>query len=175
MEFKSISIVKHPTETVWANMRDHFPQIGELIDDLEYIKVQSVTPQANDILEVVNHWKAAPKIPDFITQYIKPEMMSWTDIARWNEQEQICQWRIESHYFREQMDCTGSTRFEPALGGRGCRLTFAGRIEWEGSPFRSLGIMDGMISKTIESVMGKMIPNSFRKVTQGVEKYLAQQ
>ena len=172
MEFKTINILKHPPELVWETMRDYFPDIAELVDEVDSITVQSRIPGKSGVLQVINIWKADPPLPDVIVKYIKPEMLSWTDTALWDEQTKICNWTIDSHYFKEKMDCKGFTQFESALGGRGCRLTFQGNIYWDGEIPLSLGIMDSMVSKTVESILSKMVPNNFRKITSGVESFI---
>ena len=175
MDFKTLSIIKQPPKVVWQTMRDHFPDIARLVDEVESITVKSRDQITYGKMEVVNIWKAAPQLPTVIEQYIKPEMLTWTDTAIWDEEKMVCNWTIDSHYFREKMDCKGITKFEPAIGGRGCRLTFQGNIYWDGSIPITFGVMDGMISKALESIMGKMVPNNFRKLTSAIETYIEMQ
>jgi polyketide cyclase/dehydrase/lipid transport protein len=175
MEFKTLNIIKHPPEKVWVTMRDQFPDIVELVEEVDSVVVDSRTEISKGIMEVKNIWKANPPIPEVIIKHVKPEMLTWTDTALWDEQTMICSWKIDSHYFKEKMDCKGITKFEPAIGGRGCRLTFEGTIHWEGGIPLSFGMMDGMVSKALESIISKMVPNNFRKVTSGVEMFMAKQ
>lgn len=175
MEFKTVSIVKHPPLTVWETMRDHYPEIADLVDEVDSITVHSRQKTPSGTLEVVNIWKANPQLPPIITDYIKPEMLTWTDTAIWDEQKMTCNWTIDSHYFREKMDCKGFTKFEPAIGGRGCRLTFQGSIYWDGGVPITFGVMDGMVSKALESIISKLVPNNFQKLTTAVEKYIEMQ
>ncbi len=175
MEFKTVSIIKQPPAIVWATMRDQLPEIVELVDEVDSIVVQSRKKTSDGNLEVINIWTARPQLPDMIARFVKPEMLAWSDIATWDEKTMICNWKIDSHYFREKMDCTGSTKFEKAIGGRGCRLTFQGNIYWDGSVPMSFGVMDGMVSKALESVIGKMVPGNFQKMASAIERFIGMQ
>jgi hypothetical protein len=175
MEFKTLSIIKHPPKLVWDTMRDHFPNIADLVDEVESITVQSREKIPSGKLKIESIWKAAPQLPSIIVNYIKPEMLTWTDIAVWDEQNMICNWTIDSHYFKEKMDCKGYTKFDSAIGGRGCRMTFEGAIFWDGGVPLALGAMDGMVSKALESIMSKMVPNNFQKLTTAVAAFIEKQ
>ncbi len=164
MEFKTISMIKHPVEDVWAVFRDRFEEIGEKVDDLEYIRPIERKENEEGRLVTIYEWKANPPLPALVKSYIQPRMLTWNDTAIWDAENKVCYWQIESHYFREKMDCRGATTFEPAMGGRGCRLTFKGDIHWEGGLPALVGIMEGPITKTMESVISKMVPKSFHKV-----------
>ena len=172
MEFKTLSIIKHPINIVWTAMRDHYVEIVAFVDEVDSIHSISrkkITPKK---MEVVNIWKADPPIPEIISKQIKKEMLSWTDTAIWDEEKMICRWKIDSHYFKEKMNCKGFTKFEPAIGGRACRLSFQGSIDWDGNLPLSFGMADSMIAKTLESIISKVIPNNFRKLASGVAAFI---
>lgn len=168
MEFKSLSVIKFPADQVWLTMRDSLHEIADMVDDLESITPQDRLIEPSGLVKVVNIWVSSPKIPQIVMDHVQPEMLSWTDTALWSESDLSCNWEIDSHYFREKMKCWGATTFESAIGGRGCRLTFQGQIEFEGQILPTSGALGGVVSKTVESVMGKMIPNNFRKLTHSI-------
>lgn len=166
MEFKTISMIKQPVELVWETFRDRFEEIGQRVDDLEYIAFKEKTENEAGQLVSVYEWKADPNLPAMVKSYIQPNMLTWTDTATWDAENKVCYWEIESHYFKDKMKCTGSTSFHPAMGGRGCRLTFQGTIHWEGGGLPALvGIMEGPVTRAMESVISKMVPKSFHKVS----------
>lgn len=171
MEFKSLSVVKYPVDIVWASMQNDMPGIADLIDDIESVTVQEKTVLASGGLRLVNIWKACPNMPDFITSRIKPEMLAWTDTADWNDGASVCTWSIKSHYFGDRIDCFGETSYEPAMGGRGTRITFKGQIKLN-ETLASFGVWDDLISKSVEGVVVKLIPGVFVKITKALGNYL---
>ena len=172
MEFKTICILKYPKEVVWAAMRDEMTAIGDLISEIEYIRRESQSETAAGIQTIVTEWKAAIQFPDFIGQYVKPEMLTWTDTAEWHEAQDVCYWKIDSHYFKEKMESKGSTTFESAIGGKGCRLTFEGFLKWESNALPGFNLNDGIVGKTLEPIIKQMITGNFRKVADATEVFL---
>jgi hypothetical protein len=171
MEFKTISMIKQPVELVWQTFRDRFEEVGQRVDDLEYITFKEKKENEAGQLVTLYEWKADPKagpLPALVKSYIQPSMLTWDDTATWDADHKVCYWEIESHYFREKMHCVGSTTFSPAMGGRGCRLTFQGTIDWEGGLPALVGIMEGPITRAMEGVISKMVPKSFHKVSNAV-------
>jgi hypothetical protein len=173
MEFKTISMIKEPADQVWETFRDRFEEIGEQVDDLEYIRLQEKKENASGQLVSVYEWRANPNLPAIVKSYIQPSMLTWDDTATWDADQKVCYWQIESHYFREKMQCSGSTSFSPAMGGRGCKLTFEGNIHWEGGLSQLMGIMEGPIARAVENVISKMVPKSFHKVSSAVAELIA--
>ena len=172
MNFKTISIIKSPVDIAWETMLHKLPDIAQDVDDLESITEIERTALP-DIIKVVNVWKSKPKLPTMIVKHINPGMLTWTDTAMWKEKEKTIEWKIRSHHFYEEMHCSGTTVFENAMGGKGCRLTFSGSLEWKGKVLSlSLGIFDSTIAKALEGVLTQMIPSNFRKITEVMSKYI---
>ena len=165
-------MIKQPVDLVWETFRDRFEEVGQRVDDLEYIAFKGKNENEEGQLVTIYEWKADPPLPSLVKSYIKPNMLTWTDTATWNADEKVCYWQIESHYFQDKMSCTGSTSFSPAMGGRGCRLTFQGTIDWEGGLPALVGIMEGPITRAMESVISKMVPKSFHKVSNAVAELI---
>jgi len=170
MDFKSVSILKHPVDIAWNTMLNAMPEIGERVDELESITETERYTDEKGAIKVVSIWKAKPKLPDLVMKYIKPEMLVWDDTAVWLPSERKIEWEIKSHHFHEQMQCHGTTTFEPAMGGKGCRLTFFGSLQWNGKIVSSgLGFVDHTITKAAEGVLTQIIPSNFRKITDALE------
>ena len=168
MNFKSISIVKLPVESVWEMMFQRLPQIASAVEEIENVKEIERTEISILVTKVVNVWKAKPKFPGFISKHIKPEMLEWTDTATWYENDRKIEWTITSHYLKG-MENSGSTLFEPAMGGKGCRITFAGALNLNsGAGLPDFGVLNGAMLKAAESIMVQMIPGYFRKLTEAL-------
>jgi hypothetical protein len=173
MNFKTVSIIKYPVEVVWPTFRDRFEDIGALVDNVTYIREVERTTSDAGPLQTNYEWKVDPPLPALIKGYIKPEMLSWNDIALWWEEDSQCHWHIVSHYFKDKMNCQGETHFQPAMGGGGCRLTFQGDIVWKEGLAAIAGFMEGPVNRAIEQVLENMIPKNFHKITQATSSLLA--
>jgi len=103
-------------------------------------------------------------------------MLAWTDYAEWQEQSQACHWTIELHAFTDRITCGGNTTFEPAIGGRGTRVTFDGRIELAPDDMaRVTGAIGTIGTNAVEAFIQKLLPNNFIKLTKALSSYLDQQ
>lgn len=165
MNFRSISIVKLPVDSTWEMMFSRLPQIASEVDEIESVTEIERIKMANSVTKVVNVWKAKPKLPEFISRHLKPEMFEWTDTATWYESEKRIDWTITSHFLKG-MENNGTTLFETAMGGKGCRITFAGVLNLsQGGGLPNFGFLNGAVLKTAETIMVQMIPSYFRKLT----------
>src|SRR5215475_8258060 len=110
MNIKTIIVLKQPAERVWIAMRDRLPEIVPLLDDIEIVMVQSREKKSDGTVDLVNVWKARPKLSSILTSRIRPEMLVWNDYARWSPRNFECKWRIEPHFFADRIKCSGVTR-----------------------------------------------------------------
>ena len=173
MNFKTVSIVKFPVEETWQAMLHHLPDIANDVDELDSIKEMERTTNTAGNTKVVSVWKAKPKMPDMVMKHIKPAMLEWDDIALWKEKEKIIEWQIHSHHYYDELQCAGTTAFEPAMGSKGCKITFSGALQWKGQVFSvNLGVLDNVIAKAAESVLAQIIPSNFRKITEALGRYV---
>ncbi|MEI9807119.1 MAG: hypothetical protein WDO16_04090, partial [Bacteroidota bacterium] len=176
MDFKTVSIIKYPVNEVWIHLLNGLPRIAKKIEDLESITETERHVNGDGSIKIINIWKAKPKLPSFVVKRIKPDMLAWTDTAEWIEKQNNVQWKIQSHHFAEEMQCHGVTSFEPAMGGKGCRVTFSGNLQWKGKVISSgIGLLDATISKSAEGILSQMIPSNFRKITDALSTYIREQ
>lgn len=158
-------MVKYPQEDVWAAVRDRLPEMVPYLDDVKSI-TQEYRLQNPDSVELINIWQADIDLPAKVKSIIDVDKLKWTDSAEWIESKQQCLWVIEPHFFKGRIDCTGSTRFEPAIGGRGTRITFAGELGIDVSNIPGIpAFMEPAATKTVESLITTVIPKNFRKIT----------
>jgi hypothetical protein len=174
MKLKSISVIKHPPMIVWTAIRDRLTEIVRLLDDIEEVTVQSREELPDGIVRLVNIWRAKPNLPAIVANHIKPEMLAWTDRAEYHTATLICSWKLEPHFFPEKISCVGVTRYEPAMGGRGTRVTFDADFNL------AMGALPGVppllqeaVSKTLEPFMTALVPRNFRKLMDALEKSLS--
>ncbi|MGY2437948.1 hypothetical protein ACW4FQ_32945, partial [Escherichia coli] len=86
-------------------------------DDIEYVKVEQ-RKKTTKAVHVISTWKSNPAVPSLIKNFIKDDMLIWTDDATWDNESTTCHFTITPHYKVEDIRCTGTIRFEAAAGGR---------------------------------------------------------
>ncbi len=171
--FRSISVVKYPRELVWATVRDHLPDLVPLMDDIRQITQLRREEGAEGIVCLDNLWQADPKIPTLLKGELGPDKLSWIDRAEWRQSVYECHWKIEPRFLPELVQCFGLTKYEPAMGGRGTRITFEGQVGVNSSGNQSLpAFVDASLLRGFEGLVGALIPNNLRKLAVAVEKFL---
>ncbi|HEV3408697.1 MAG TPA: hypothetical protein VG095_00250 [Chthoniobacterales bacterium] len=157
METRTVSVVKHPLEVVWSAMRDRLPEIAAGVEDVARVELKHRGEREDGSVEVEYVWHACPKIPAVIANHVRPEMLRWEDRALWRAHDHTCTWEIEPHAFAETIQCHGSPSYEPAMGGRGTRITFTNN-------FAVVRQLENPLLAIAEPLLRGLIPKNFQKV-----------
>lgn len=163
--FRNIVVVKHPIEAVWTTVRDRLPELATMLDDIESIAVIEREQLVPGRLRLVNEWRSSQRIPAILQNALGASAVSWLDRNEWDDGAHCCIWGIEPSVLPEHIRCTGSTLYEPAMNGRGTRITFAGEFELAPGALRGLaGPLGEPVAAFVESVVTIFIPRNLRKV-----------
>lgn len=164
-EFQSLVVVKHPVDRVWVTVRDRLPELGAMLDDVESIVVFERQAIGSGRVRLVNEWRSSQRIPPMLRDVLGASDLGWLDRNLWDEADHRCTWEIEPSVLTDHVHCAGSTRYEPAMGGRGTRVTFTGTFDLEP---RALAVVAGSLQKPVtafvESIATTIIPRNVRKV-----------
>ena len=174
--FKALAVVKQPREEVWSAVRDRMADLVPLLDDVRDISVESRTEEDDGTVRLVNVWRADADIPALLRSVIKPEMLAWTDRAVWQPGSWECRWEIKPHFMGEATECTGTTRYEEAMGGRGTRLVFDGEFSVLANRLPGVtSLIGGPTARGIEAFVTALVPKNFQKLAKAVDAHLAGQ
>jgi hypothetical protein len=100
-------------------------------------------------------------------------MLAWTDRAIWSAKAFECTWKIEPHFFADRVKSEGITRYEPAMGGRGTRVTFEGVLELSAANLPGVpAVFESAVLVGVETFLGVLIPKNFRKLIAAAAKVL---
>jgi hypothetical protein len=166
MNFKCIETVKYPLELTWQTLRDHLPEIAASQGDIEYVKVEKRVKKAPNSVNVVSTWKAAPELPGFLLNFIKPEMLIWRDTAVWNNATHTCDFDIETHYKVEDISCIGKIQLE-AVGTKSTRIIYSGVFTITKTAKSSI-FMNSFVIRGIEALAAKLIAHNFSKTPEAL-------
>lgn len=107
--------VAFPRPVVFRAYRDELPRVVPFLGNVESIVVEQRQDEGTRSL-LVNLWRAKGDIPAVAQRFLKPEMLAWTDRARWDEADLSCQWEIQAHALPGVVECTGRTIFHERGG-----------------------------------------------------------
>lgn len=173
MELGAVVVLKHPAAEVWRVMRDELEQLAKLQDGIRELRIEQREPQGECGVRVVSVWEADVSVPALAAPYLDPDMFRWTDDAVWDDTRRECCWRITTHHLADRISCAGTTRYEPALGGRGTRVTMHGGFHWDLHGFLEVPrAFEAGVSLGIESFVGSMVQRNYRKILEAARQYL---
>lgn len=169
--FKSIVVVNASLEPVWATVRDRLPELVAAMDDIDRVVVVERTETEQGRVCLTNEWHAKMQVPEMLRSRLQADAIGWTDRNEWTDSNRTCQWSIEPWVLRDFVRCSGITRYEPAIGGRGTRVTFEGNFQLgQGALSGLAGALAAPLSPLIEAIVTTVIPKNFRKVVEAAAK-----
>jgi hypothetical protein len=175
MEFRTVSILKHPQTIVAETLVLQLPALAEGLEGIESVRCLSKESYRDGTLKLVHEWVARlPELP-FVARDNTLTTLTWAECALWNPERNRCVWTIEPTGPAAFVECKGETSMEGAMSGRGTRLTFSGHVSVD----RRLGHLPQSLARvpinSIESVLGSIFTSRFRKLVGGIEPFLAGQ
>lgn len=171
MQFSFKEAIPFPRPLVFAAQRDHLPELAAYLHDIESIVVDERTEEGS-VTSLVNQWKAkGSDIPAAVRSFIKPDMLRWTDYARWDEDKWVCSWKIVLGFLPDAIHCTGTTSFAEA--GERTTVTVAGDIRVDASKIPGVPrFAAGKIGGAVEKFVVNTIKPNLSKTNEGVTAYL---
>ncbi len=171
--FQTIVGVRKPLPDLAATVRDRLADIAPALTDVSSIVVIQREDRADGSAQLVNEWRVDPKLPGPVKQAISQDMLGWNDHAVWTADLIECVWRIEPFFMPGAIHCAGTTRFEPAMGGRGTKAIFSGEFEVDAAALTKVpASLRGAAVSAVETVVGSMIPRNFRKTIEAAAELL---
>jgi hypothetical protein len=174
--FKSIMMSKQPVKQIWAAIRDRTPELAEMLDDVDEIVVLERKQLLNGSVRLVNEWHATHRLLNSLKPVLGSDSIVWLDHADWSESDWQCRWRVEPQFLAGRVRCEGTTSYEPAMGGRGSKITFQGQLELD---LRFLGgaasVIPSGAAQIVESIVTVLIPKNFRKMVEAADRLYTMQ
>lgn len=172
MEIRSTDVVNHPVEEVYATFRDRMPDITEYIRNVDRIVVEKRESLGKGKVHLINHWYAVGEIPAVARSFVKPDMLSWRDDARWDDATRTATWNLETFFFRDSVKCYGTTRFA-AKGEGATEVRIEGNLEIRVVDLPMVpGLLKKKVGAEIERFVASLIGPNLKNATVGVQKFL---
>lgn len=172
--FSSMVLVRQPVDALWAVVRDRLPEIVEDVDDVESVVVLERDESDAGCVRLVNEWVATQRIPDVLVPALGTARIAWIDRAAWDAASHVARWSIDPLTLPDAVECTGATTYEPAMGGRGTRVTVRGSFDLDpaalGGTARALR---GPVTALVESIASSLVPRSTHSLVHAADRLLA--
>ena len=164
--------IPFPRPLVYATYRD---KLAELVPYLPNVRRIDVLSRRNECgrIHFVNEWHGGGEIPVVARAVISEAMLSWTDIATWNESEFTTEWHIKTHAFTEAVRCAGVHRFKEVEGGT--LIESRGELVIDVKQIKGVPqLLAGRVGRMVEDFLSQKIAPNLLQVGEGVRQYLEQ-
>ncbi len=155
-------------------IRDEMPNLVPYLYDIETIEVVERRDEG-EVVHIVNRWKGdLSKVPGAARKFIKPELLTWKDTARWTTADRLASWKLEPSIGGRVFECVGTTQLLP--DGETSRLEM--KIELNIYPENVPGLprfLAKTVRKQIEGVIAKQITPNLRNLAESIRRYVAAQ
>jgi hypothetical protein len=111
MKFSLVDEIPHPRTLVFATHRD---RLLELIPYMPNVRSVVTEERVEDgpRVSLVNKWTGEhTDIPAPLRAFVKPELLTWTDRATWDQEHWTCTWSITLDAVAEAITARGHNTF----------------------------------------------------------------
>lgn len=112
MKIDAEAHITHPADLTFRTFRDHSPDVADGMPNITKVDVLERDVDG-EVLRQVMVWHASASVPTVARPFVPADKMRWTDTSTWFTDGLWCEWRIETAFLTDRVDCTGRTTFEP--------------------------------------------------------------
>ncbi|MBN2496266.1 MAG: hypothetical protein JXR96_16860 [Deltaproteobacteria bacterium] len=167
-------VIAHPIERVYSTLRDRLAELVAYTPALESVETLERSEPEPGRVHLVNRWQAnrsaAPKI---VRPFMTRSLLSWKDVAEWDQASWSTRWRFETFHFDKLFDCEGHNCYEEVEGGT--RFTMNGSLSVY--PERMPGVprtMAKRLGPRVERFILKLVRPNLTALIHGLQGFLDQ-
>ena len=173
-EFKSVVMVRSQPAAIYECMRDRLPDLARNIADIESVVELERNTAPDHAVEVLNEWRVRDQLPAALKRMLGAGELGWLDRGRWLDQS--CHWSIEPLVLRGLIACSGATRFESAMAGKGARVTLEGSFEIKpGSLLDKAPLLEKPLLNFAELIVTTILPKNLRSLVEAAGTFVDRQ
>lgn len=124
VSLRRMVMLRVPPDRVWSALRDDLPTVATWMHGIAAVTRIGHAESVDGVVSTVHEWRAAAALPSGIGRYVDGDALTWVERADWHAPSLVSRWTVESRMLAGSLTGSGSTRLEPAMGGRGSRLSF---------------------------------------------------
>ncbi len=117
-------LLRERPDRVWTALRDELPAVAATMRGIEVVRRLEHAEDAPGVIRTVHEWKAQAALPAAVERFVEGGALTWIERAIWNRAAFESRWTVESRILLGGLTGSGTTRLEPAMGGRGSRMHF---------------------------------------------------
>lgn len=166
MIIKSSVYLPFPRLLVYITYRDKLVELVPYLPNVCRIEVK-LRREEGGLIYFMNEWHGGGEIPVVARAVLSQAMLSWTDLATWNESEFTTEWHIKTHAFTEAVHCAGVHRFKEAENDT--LIETRGKLAIDTKQLKGVPqLLAGTVGRTVEDFLSKKIVPNLLQVSEGI-------
>lgn len=110
MRLEAKEIINRPIEEVFPMVRDNLTELVPYMSNVKKIDVISKSEEDGKT-HITNHWHAIAEMPSLLKKFINPDILSWKDIAVWDNDLYKVDYTLQSVLANDLFDANGTNSF----------------------------------------------------------------
>ncbi len=111
IKYRYNRVVHAPRDFVFITMRDKQTELNEMLPNVSTCSIVEDRP-CEGSRRIVAEVAGKSDIPFFLKPFLNPRQLVWHSIQTWDEDEWSCDYRIETAYFRDNVEVRGKWWFK---------------------------------------------------------------
>ncbi len=112
MILKHSDIINAPLDRVYDIVKNDLAKVAQYLPSVQEIKVLEYTQQENGKVYIVNQWVGKANIPDLAKRFVNESLLSWKDLAHWDDKLYRVDYEIESFFAKDIYEAKGTNDFK---------------------------------------------------------------
>jgi hypothetical protein len=172
MLLESTEIINRPLEEVYNLVRDDLDKLVPYLPNVNKIDVVEKRVDG-DKVHLTNHWYAVADMPSMLAKFIKPEILSWKDIAVWDDINNKVDYTLESFLANDLFDAKGTNTFT-AVGDDKTELKLSCEVEIYADKVPGVPKLLAKKAKPmVEGLLEKILKPNLTSLGKGLNEYFA--
>lgn len=174
VKFKWDQIIHHPRQRVFETYRDKLADLVPYLPNCDRIDVLEREELDETTTRIKNLWFANVKVPRAARRFVKDELMSWYDMARWDSSSYTVDWEFELRVFTEAATCSGHNLMEEVDENR-TRYVLSGELNLDLAKMPFVPRMFRGLAPRVEQWLINGVQPNLESVGAAVGEYLDDQ
>jgi hypothetical protein len=139
---------------------------------VESIELRRRDTLGENIVQTVTRWKPLdPDVPDIIKKYVDPDILGWSIITTWYEDEWFCEWEVRTGFIEDAVRYSGSNSFE-STGKQSTLVTINGNVTVEATRIPGVpGLVSSQLSQGAETFLVRLLRPTFEDILGALENH----
>lgn len=170
--YRVCKTVDCPKKVLFDTLRDSQVELNAKLPNIKESSIVSRESMDDGIVRLSSEVQGIANIPIFLKKAVNEEKIKWYVHQDWDYAKSRCDYSIEAHHFKDNVDITGTWIFNEIEEGR-TELEIRNRIRIDAKGVKGVPApMTGMVSNFVEQILYGMARPSLIRICANVEEMI---